>query len=358
MITRLKEFFLKNERRISALAIISAFVVDSVTLVRIDEQLTIGLLLLYLIVVGVGIILINLYEDGRAQFLSAGAYMWLFIAVQFSFGGLFGRFLIYYSRSGSIVTSWPFLLLLLGLLVGNEFAKKHYTRLLLQVGFYFLCIFSFLIFFVPVVIGQMSDSIFFFSGLISLGVMFGFVRLLERMVPRRVHLRRHQIFGVILMVFGAINFLYFTNSIPPIPLAVRETGVYHSIVRTASGYHIAMEEPGSLDFLKPRTTVHLRTGDPLYAYSAIFAPTHFGTSIVHVWQHYDQTSGKWTNEASIPFDIYGGRDEGYRGYTFLTNLKEGLWRVSIQTLRGQVAGRINFEVVRVEDSVNLIGKDL
>ena len=71
--------------------------------------------------------------------------MWLFVAMQFAFGGLFGRFLIYYFsfvlgclQAGRFFNSCL-------LLLGNEFAKKYYTRLILQTGF-LSCTFLYLFF--------------------------------------------------------------------------------------------------------------------------------------------------------------------------------------------------------------------
>jgi Protein of unknown function (DUF2914) len=350
-----RESFEKYERQISAGAIILAFIIDSVTLVRIDEFLTELFLFIYLAVVAIGIVLINMRENGGLKWISEEAYLWLFVFVQFSFGGLFGRFFIYYSRSGSFATSWPLLIVFLSLLIGNEFAKKYYTRLLLQISFFFVALFAFLIFFIPILVNHVNVWVFLLSGAVSLLVMRGFLKVLTRLIPERMKHSRLHIFLAVGGIFLAINILYFANIIPPIPLAVREAGAYHSIVRTGSNYQVGAEETKWYNFFKTRT-VHIVSGEAVYLYSAIFAPTNFDTSIVHKWERYDDTQKKWLDVSQVTFPIIGGRGSGYRGYSFKSNITPGLWRVKIETLRGQVMGRVKFNVEYVDQEPQLITK--
>lgn len=354
---RIIESIERHERRLSALAILVAFIVDSVTLVRVDLYLTNLILVIYLITAGLGILLINIYEDGRARFLSEGAYRWIFIAVQFSFGGLFGRFLIYYSRGGSLYTSWPFLLILAVLLIGNEFAKKYYTRLTLQISFFFLALFSYLIFFIPVLIGQMGDDIFLLSGIASLLVVSLFVYLLDRFVPQRMANSSNIIFGSIGLIFFLINLFYFTNIIPPLPLSLREADIYHYLARTPDGYRVSGEKEPTLSFLMPNKIIHLPSGNSLSAFSAVFAPTDFETSIIHDWQYYNPRLERWEGRSRVTLPIVGGRDGGYRGYSVKNNIEPGYWRVNIETLSGQIVGRLKFKV-EIVDSPPFLQEDL
>lgn len=348
--------FSKYERHLSAGAVVLALIVDTLTFVRVDLFFTQLLLITYLLVVGTGIVLINLREEGGAQWISPTAYWWLFVAVQFSFGGLFGRFLIYYSRSGSIFASWPFLLILAVLLVGNEFAKKHYTRMTLQLSFFFLCIFSFLIFFIPLLLGKIGRPIFFLSGVISLLTIFLFLRLLRYLIPKRLRPNWRAIWISIGVIYLVVNALYFANVIPPIPLSLREAGVYHSVVRTAAGYRATKEEaPG---FFSLYETIHLLPGEPVYLYSSVFAPTNFDAYVVHQWQYYDLQQKKWIDSSRIPFPIVGGQERGYRGYTLKTAPTAGFWRVDIETTQGQIIGRIEFKVDITEQEPELLVEDL
>ncbi|HEX4922592.1 MAG TPA: DUF2914 domain-containing protein, partial [Bdellovibrionales bacterium] len=44
----------------------------------------------------------------------------------------------------------------------------------------------------------------------------------------------------------------------------------------------------------------------------------------------------------------GGREEGFRGFTFKQNYQPGDWRVKIETTDGREIGRITFEVVAAD----------
>lgn len=357
-VKKIRESVAHYERHISAAAIVFAFIFDSVTLHRLDFFLTELVLILYIVVSGTGIFLINLREEGKLGWISEAAYWWIFVAVQFSFGGLFGRFLIYYSRSGSLFTSWPFLLLLLVLLIGNEFAKKHYTKLLLQISFFFLCLFSFLIFFVPIVFGRMSEAIFVLAGFLSLAGIYAFLRFMYHFIPNRIAKSRLGILGCVGAIYISLNVLYFTNIIPPIPLSLREAGVYHSVIRTSLGYRVTHEAEPPFSFFRFYETLHLAPGEAVYLYSSVFAPTNFDAYVVHDWERYDLESKKWIDSARIPFPIIGGDDRGYRGYTLKSDPEPGFWRVNIETFRGQIVGRVEFKVVKVEEKPELFIQDL
>jgi hypothetical protein len=58
--------------------------------------------------------------------------------------------------------------------------------------------------------------------------------------------------------------------------------------------------------------------------------------------------------SEISFHITGGRQEGYRGYSFKTNVPAGKWRVFVETPRGQVLGRYEFNVERVDQQPMLV----
>jgi len=145
--------------------------------------------------------------------------------------------------------------------------------------------------------------------------------------------------------------MYFTDILPPIPLALKDAGVYHLVARTGGGNYATLEETGHwYDFFQIYQKVHWVPGTPLYFYSAVFAPTRLDTTIGHDWQHYDDTAGKWVDLGKVSFPIYGGTDYGYRGWSEKTALSPGLWRVDVTTDRGQVLGRTRFEIISVSTS--------
>jgi hypothetical protein len=101
-------------------------------------------------------------------------------------------------------------------------------------------------------------------------------------------------------------------------------------------------------------TVHHVPGTPLYAYSSIFAPGDFTTTVLHRWQWYDPTAKKWIDQATIAFILSGGREEGYRGYSEKFDPQAGAWRVLVETVDGQVIGKLSFTVINAASEPALI----
>jgi hypothetical protein len=113
------------------------------------------------------------------------------------------------------------------------------------------------------------------------------------------------------------------------------------------------------DFLRSLQTailgqmVHVAPGEKTYVYTAIFAPASLKTTIVHYWQYYDEGQKEWVSRGKFPYSINGGRKEGYKGYSWQSDLAVGRWRVYVQNQRGQVLGRVRFTVERVDEPVKL-----
>src|SRR3989344_3915611 len=147
-------------------------------------------------------------------------------------------------------------------------------------------------------------------------------------------------------LFSSFFVFYSLNIIPPIPLALKEAGVYYSVTRTQDGNYILKGEPRAWYAFLKRPVLHISQGAPAYFYSAVFAPTELKTRIVHQWEFFDESRGMWIVSSRVQFAIVGGRDRGYRGYSFKTNVAPGFWRVSVETERGQLLGRRQFKLER------------
>jgi hypothetical protein len=147
-------------------------------------------------------------------------------------------------------------------------------------------------------------------------------------------------------VFVAVNGLYFLNVLPPLPLAMQEAGVFHSIKRLGPVYYAMTERQHWTTYLGVPPMLHVEGGEPIYVFSAVFAPIKLSTTVVNRWQRYDDVKGRWLTVQSVPYSITGGRGNGYRGYTKKTNPKPGLWRVDVDTIDGRLIGRTEFLVVR------------
>lgn len=136
------------------------------------------------------------------------------------------------------------------------------------------------------------------------------------------------------------------HAIPPVPLALVEAGVFHDATRTDDGYRLTWDrQPWYRPFADSDGVFHLREGDRAWCFTAVFAPRGLATRIWHRWEHFDEASREWVESDRIPFQIVGGRDGGYRGYTRKRHLTPGRWRVRVETEGEREVGRTGFLVV-------------
>jgi hypothetical protein len=204
----------------------------------------------------------------------------------------------------------------------------------------------------------MGPWVFILSGLTAVALISLFIYFLTLLIPERMYQNRRHLIISIAVFFGVMNLLYFTNLIPPIPLSLKDAGVYHSLVRTEGGYKVTEQRLSQLKSWEFFEDMRVKPGSPLYVYSAVFAPNNLQAQVVHNWRHFDEKEGRWVSVSRIPFTIVGGTDRGHRGYTMKSNLEEGEWTVNVETVRGQVIGRITFEVIFDEEEPPFIEKTL
>ena len=343
-------------RYVSPLTLIVALIVDTFFLLRrVDTLLTSLVLFFYLTLAASIIVLISLIQTGRLQ------QWWLLkitpmlpVVSQYAFGGLFIAFLSLYSRSAAFAVTWIFVAALMVLLVANERFVRLYLRFSFQIAAFFTVLFSLLIFYLPLILHTIGPEIFVASGIASLVFVAAFLRLLAYLMPELVRENLTTITRSIAVIFIAFNILYFSNAIPPLPLALKEAGIYHYVERVGEEYRVRYEPlPWYQAYLRYNTTYHKAPGEPLYAWSAVFAPSGFTMTVYHEWQRYDEERGEWDTKAKIPFSIVGGREGGYRGFSITNDPEPGVWRVNVQAEHGQTIGRIAFRVVLASEPVML-----
>jgi len=347
---KVKSLYTKNERFLFPVALLFGFIVDNFTLTRIDLWFNNLILFFYVVLAGVGIIIVNFYESGRLRsgFVGRISHLSPFV-VQFAFGNLFSGFFVFYSRSSTLVGNWPFLLLLLVLLLGNEFLKKRYLRFDFQMSVFFVALFSYNICYIPIILEDLSERAFLLSGVISLIIITLFIFFTSLFIPKLVSKGSNILIGSIGGIYLIINLFYFTNIIPPIPLSLKNEGIYHLVEKNKEGnYTMKDEEKSWYESLRDyKNEFHHVPGSPIYFFSAVFSPTDLDTKIYHSWQYYDEVKKEWTESFKEGYEIVGGRDGGYRGYTIKKNILPGRWRVDVMTERKQLLGRYNFVVIDV-----------
>jgi hypothetical protein len=341
----------RYESHLSALAMLAGFAIDNVFFGRIDIPYTQALFTAYIVAAAASIVFMQGFEARAVPGRTPPRWRVIFpILAQFSLGGLWSGFLIFYGRSATLAVSWPFVTLLVAILIGNELFRRHLSRLIFSSILLFFAMFSYAIFMVPIYAHAIGTLIFLLSGAMAVGLFWLFLRALAALSPVSYRQTRLMILGGASLVFAALNAFYFLNILPPLPLALSSAGVYHSIKRHGADY-VAVAEPQSwLVGLGWPAIIHDMPGQPLSVYSAIFAPIRLSTAITHRWQYRDPKSHRWSTKSVVTFPIMGGRDGGYRGYSVKGNPQAGDWRVDIETIDGRLVGRVKFTVVPASGS--------
>lgn len=358
------------ERYLAPVAFLAGFVMDAFTLTRADLPLDNLILILHLSNAALGIALLNAFEAGRLGRASPGAGRirgawlrrigWLFpLMIQFSFGALFSGFLVLYARSGSWAGSWLFLGTLGILLVGNEFFRRRYRRLTFHASVYFVALFLYFVMALPILLHRMGAGVFVASGLAAVAGIALFAALLRFITPQAVAASRIALAASIGGIYLLFHILYFANLIPPIPLALRHLGIYHSLERTDGSYRVRYEKAPWYQFYRSEDALfRWLPGSPVFAASAVFAPTNIDTAIFHHWKYFDAEAGEWVEKSRVSYPMAGGRDGGYRGYSVKQAVMPGQWRVEVRTGRGELLGRTTFEIVETGTSPPLETRDL
>lgn len=354
---KLRKFYRRYEKYLIPAALTFGFITDAFTFRVIGIGNMVYVFLAHLIFVGLNIGAINYFKENPP--IKRVGYYWQFLApllVQFSFGNLFNGFLIFYLQSGSFFASWPFLLMLVFLIIGNETARRHDITPLIQISVYFFSIFAYLNLALPYIFKSLGVAVFLLSGLLSLGAGSGFIYFLS-FLSRTTKKKKKRLWLACGCVFLLMNILYFANLIPPIPLSLKEVGVYHNVQRLDGNYKVLAEKCQNWDrCLFTRDRIHV-SGErqPVYVFSAIHAPLGMSLKVAHEWKKYNPKKDAWVQKIRLPYEIKGGRKGGYRLYTYY-QVTPGYWQVTIETNRGQVVGRKNFYVIKDETTPELIEK--
>ncbi len=337
----------KVKRHWMTLSFVFGFIIDNITLNRVDQLFDNFILASYVLLAMIALLLLYASASHKIQGRKGElARKYAPLLVQFAFGGLLSGMLIFYGRSGAWAQTWPFMTVILLAIYGNETIKDRASRLIYNLAILFIGLFSYTVLVIPVFTGWMGPWVFVGSGLLALFVMYQFVQLLLRIVPNFMAMQMRSIVFTLGTIFCTFNFLYFANIIPPIPLSLKDVGIYHSVVRIGDSIYELKYEAGRWfePFKNSDDTYHAQANDQIFCFAQVFAPTKLATDIVHVWEFKNPDTGEWEEHASLPYSISGGRSDGFRGYTLIKNYTDGKWRCSVETTRGQVLGRETFVI--------------
>jgi hypothetical protein len=336
-----------HERHLSAVSMAGGFAFDSYAFGRIDHAVTQAVFIVYLLVAGLSIAVLHVLESRPEERRpSARTRTILLTTTQFALGCLLSGFCVFYIRSASVIASWPFLLFMVAIFIGNEYFRRYHSRLVFAALLFFFTLYSYAILLVPMVLGRIGTIPFLISGAGAVFVFFLYARALAHLGQERYRGARRQIASGIAIITALINLFYFLDVFPPLPLVLTDAGIYHDVHRVGPDFQVTAEEVPARwrDLFGDYPVMHIQPGAKLFLYSAVFAPRGLTTRIRHEWQWQNPANGNWTTQQRINIGILGGRDDGFRFYSTKTAPQQGQWRVNIATADGRPIGRVRFSV--------------
>lgn len=349
--SRAFKFWQKYEHHLGVGALLVGFAFD-VFLAKSPASVVDNILLVcYLFIAATIIILLNIAPVRRRREAGLSEPFIFLLVLQFCFGGLASNMLVLYGKSGTLSADAFFVGLLLLLVFGNEYLRSRYAQLRFNVAVYYFLLLTYCTIAAPTwIFHSIGTGSFLLSGLISLAVMAVFLTILFVVVLRGAERQKqlHQIGVMVAVMFMIFNGLYFLNIIPPVPLSLKDIGVYHSVLKYSSGNYLAMYEPAPwYEFWQDTSpTFTYEAGESAYCFSSVYAPAKLDTPIYHVWEYYDPSVKSWEVVGRISFDIAGGRADGYRGFSVVTISAAGQWRCNVETASGALIGRTSFTAVQ------------
>jgi hypothetical protein len=360
---RLKLYFSSNERAVAAAFFAAGFVFDMLTLGRIDSWLNIGQQALYLAVIMTALLQM-FFEQGGPSHDPGGMFVlkrWYYeyrsAIAHFLMGALLNLYAIFFFKSSSLLVSFAFLAFLVVLLLANESRRFKSLGLPTKFALLALCLLSYFAYLLPVLAGSIGLLMFLLSMLAGSLPLLGAGWWIRRSAPERFALARRQILlplGCVLI--GFLGF-YFFRLIPPVPLSIPFIGVYHAVERTEEGYRLSHERPQWRFWHHGDQQFRAQPGDKVFVFFRVFSPARFSDQVQMRWFWKPEGRG-WALQDSIPINIVGGREQGFRGYGVKANYQPGPWKVQVETTDGREIGRVYFDLETAPEEPRFITTDL
>jgi hypothetical protein len=258
-----------------------------------------------------------------------------YFLLQFIFGNLLSSLFILYFKSSNHWLAWLMSIILGVMLVANEYLEDEYRQFTLSWALFGFCAMLLFNFILPFLVGSINAVWFYVSTMLGAGLSY----LLYKKTPD------HD--GSIWPVWVLATFLmlaYTFDMIPPVPLVKRDIAVAYALNKMDGNYHLSQEPSSWWVFWRETSNdLHVVAGQHVYCFSSVFAPSGLKTRLFHVWQYYDRKMG-WQTRSRVGFTLSGGRYNGFRGYTFKSDLQKGDWKVMVETENDKTVAVLEFTV--------------
>jgi hypothetical protein len=352
---RVQEFRARHENWEIAAFFFVGFLYDVLTLSRVDDGLTMVQQFVYLAVLASLLLLEQRYPVGaEPPKVLAKVWKWREDAIHFFYGSLLSTFMLFLFKSASGLVAVLFIVSMFALLVANELPRFRQLGPVIRVGLFSLCVSMYMSYVLPVALGRLNFWIFLLAQVLSGGVVYGMMWLLRRwnLLDAQAAIRQIGIpgFGVLVVLL----FLYLVRVIPPVPLAVTFSGIYHQVQRVngvpgGTEYHLYHERSWWKFWHKGDQDFRVRPGDKVNYFVSVFAPKGFNQYKVFVTWLYDDPKKGWRQfyRMSLPARS-SGAEVGYRTFANLSNPPEGDWVAVLETEDGHEINRLSFTVEKDE----------
>ncbi|RKH05214.1 DUF2914 domain-containing protein [Corallococcus sp. CA053C] len=354
LVDRVQAFRAKYEKQEMALFFFAGFLYDVLTLSPVDDALTEVQNFVYLAFLAGLLMLEQRYPEGvEPPKLLQKVWRFREDGLHFFLGSLLSAFTLFLFKSSSGFTPFVFLAFMFSLLVANELPRFRQLGPVIRIGLFSLCVTLYFASLLPVLLGRVGWWIFTLAVALGCGSIYGLMRVLKRWRPDDAALLLRTVavpgFGAQAVLLGC----YLLGVIPPVPLAVQYSGIYHEVKRVSAGvYHLTSEER---PWWKVWTLWHhgdqefsLRPGEQPVYFFRIFAPKGFAPYHVRVRWYYDHPEKGWTSlgKGYLATVSSNGTEGGYRFYARPgAPPKPGDWRVVLETEEGHEINRLGFTVV-------------
>lgn len=333
-------------RFMPAIAFFCGFTWDSVTMGRVVSFFDLLVLTTYYF--GAGLVLVLMVREVKPQWKN-----WFNFLLQFFFGGLFSALVVFYFKSSGSLYTFFVVAGLVMLLVANEFIAKKYAIHTLSWALFAVCGTMYLNFLLPHIVHSVMAVWFYLSCLISLALIYAMHRIAgarqSELMPDRKNGKRGDLrrmapaLGVVIL----LAVLYQLQLIPPVPLVLKESYICKNFSNEAGVYQCQVEKKPFWRILGlGADVVHFQEGEKIYNLCAVFAPTRVTVELEQRWWLRHEGSSNWMARGVVILPMVGGRNEGWRTYSFIhAAVQPGHWKVET-ALRGGAVLAVRYFTVR------------
>ena len=346
---KITQTYSKYERFIPAGSFGLGIIFDILTLGRIDHLSNIIQIGVYLLLIAflLGVEAVDLKSPMTPPGFLMKVWRFRDEVTHFFLGSLLSAFTIFFLKSGTLISSFLFLAIIAGALVGNEFSGVRRYGLIMRVVLFSVCLISYGVALVPVFWGRIGVLQYLVSIVLASAIFAGLVALLPKKYFEPEWIRKQIIFPFAATVVS-FSLLYILGAIPPVPLSLTHFGIYRSVERVSGNYKVTYMRPIWKFWQSGDQSFVYRSGDRVYCFFSVFSPGGFQEQIQVRWLSFS-AGGGWEGSDAIPVNISGGREQGFRGFAYKQTLKPGLWQVRIETNDSREIGRLSFDVTADDD---------